>query len=339
MSGHWGVSSSIVQELGIEPDSLEWLADVRGLERSVPREALRNYRYRWHAKRRGRPRLIESPKPRLKEIQRVLLRRVFDRIPPHPAAHGFRRHRSIRTATGAHVRKHTVLRVDLRDFFGSIRGSTVRRLFLSLGYDPPIAGFLTGFCTNRVPVSVFHDYPLREDPRARREAEARYRRVHLPQGAPCSPAIANLCAYWLDVRLSSLADSLRVAYTRYGDDMLFSGDASFGRIVRRFHVSVGAIALEQGFVVETRKTRIQRQGGRQEALGVVLNERPNVRRADFDRLKATLHNCRKHGPESQNRDAHPDFRASLLGRVAHVERLHPERGHRLREMFDRIEWA
>jgi hypothetical protein len=70
----------------------------------------------------------------------------------------------------------------------------------------------------------------------------------------------------------------------------------------------------------------------------VVNERPNLTRTDYDRLKATLHNCVKHGPAAQNRDGHADFRAHLAGRVAYAAWLNPARGRRLRELFERIAW-
>jgi len=72
--------------------------------------------------------------------------------------------------------------------------------------------------------------------------------------------------------------------------------------------------------------------------GIVVNERPNATRREFDRLKATLHNCAEHGAASQNRAGHPDFRAHLLGRIGWVGSLNPERGARLRGEFDRIRW-
>jgi hypothetical protein len=71
----------------------------------------------------------------------------------------------------------------------------------------------------------------------------------------------------------------------------------------------------------------------------VVNDRPNVSRADFDRLKATLHNSVVVGPTSQNRDGHPDFRAHLLGRVAWVEAVNPAKGARLRRIYERIDWG
>lgn len=87
-----------------------------------------------------------------------------------------------------------------------------------------------------------------------------------------------------------------------------------------------------------RKTRIMRQGVRQHLAGVVTNEGVNVVRADFDRLKAILTNCVHHGPASQNRENHPAFRMHLEGRVAFVEMVNPQKGARLRRIFDRIQW-
>jgi hypothetical protein len=81
-----------------------------------------------------------------------------------------------------------------------------------------------------------------------------------------------------------------------------------------------------------------RQAVCQQLAGIVVNERPNIRRAVYDELKAILTNCLRHGPEVQNRSAHPDFRNHLLGRIAHVRMIHPERGAKLLEMFERIVW-
>ena len=80
-----------------------------------------------------------------------------------------------------------------------------------------------------------------------------YRRPHLPQGAPTSPALANLCAFRLDRRLSGLAEAAGARYTRYADDLAFSGDVPFGRMAERFSVQVAAIVAEEGFSVAARK--------------------------------------------------------------------------------------
>ena len=97
------------------------------------------------------------------------------------------------------------------------------------------------------------------------------------------------------------------------------------------------ILREEGFAVHHRKTRM-RQAVRQHLAGLVTNQRLNVRREDFDLLKAILTNCARHGPASQNREAHPHFREHLVGRLGFIESVHPEKGRRLRAIFDKITW-
>jgi hypothetical protein len=176
------------------------------------------------------------------------------------------------------------------------------------------------------------------DPSAIFEAGNLYAWRHLPQGAPSSPALANLCFYRTDCRLSGLAKGAGAIYTRYADDLAFSGDDDFGRSVDRFAARVAAIVMEEGFHVNYRKTRVMRQGVRQHLAGLVTNRRVNVMRADFDRLKATLTNCARHGAVSQNREGHAEFRAHLEGRVSFVEMINPAKGARLRRIFGEVRW-
>jgi retron-type reverse transcriptase len=162
---------------------------------------------------------------------------------------------------------------------------------------------------------------------------------HLPQGAPTSPALSNLCALHLDLRLAALVDTLGGTYTRYADDLALSGGEELRRRVEKVGLHVAAIAREEGFKVNHRKTRAMHRSDRQVLTGIVVNEKPNVRRDEFDRLKAILTNCVRTDPVSQNRSGHPDFQAHLSGRVQHVKSLNPERGARLEALFERIAWA
>jgi hypothetical protein len=289
---------------------------------------LRHYIYRWQRGRSGKPRLLESPKARLKAIQRRLLRELLDRVPPHDTVHGYRRGRSVVSYVTPHAGRRIILHMDLRDFFPSVTASRVHALFRRAGYPVAVARLLTGLCTNATPPDV-----LREGGGA-----ARFRSPHLPQGAPTSPALANLCAYRLDCRLSGLARALGADYTRYADDLVFSGDERVERSARRLHVMVCRLALEEGFEVHTRKTQFLRRGVRQRVAGVVVNVRPNIDRREYDRLKAILCNCVRHGPASQNRDGIADFRAHLWGRVGYTTMVNPRRGRRLRELFERVRW-
>lgn len=326
--------------LGISAGELEWFADMRRLNARVGRgdERVSHYHYCVLRKRVGSIRLIESPKSRIKELQRVILRELLEKAPSHPAAHGFLKGRSIKTFAAPHVGKRVVLRMDLRDFFPSISGPRVQAFFRTAGYPDAVADLLGGICTNAAPRRMWASLGKGLVPLEMAEARALYAWPHLPQGAATSPALANLCAYRVDCRLSELAEAAGATYTRYADDLAFSGGKNFERCVERFAPRVAAILLEEGFRVHHRKTRVMRQGVRQHLAGLVTNQSINVVRADFDRLKAILTNCVRHGAESQNREGHPAFRMHLDGRVGFVEMVNPAKGIRLRRIFEQIRW-
>ncbi len=284
-------------------------------------------------------RLLEIPKVRLKRIQRTILRDILAHVPPHPAAHAFRPGGSILANAAPHCGRAVVLKFDLADFFPSIPYARVHAVFRSLGYPPEVASVLAGLCTTRMPWSAWNQRPQTVEGWVGRNRWDRYGVRHLPQGAPTSPALANLCAYHLDCRLAGLAQSLGATYTRYADDLTFSGGPDLRQAAGRVRRLVAAIAAAEGFAVNEPKTRVVGRGGRQTVTGVVVNAKPNVRRAEFDTLKAILTNCVRHGPASQNRENHPDFRAHILGRISHVALLNPDRGARLRAIFSRIDWS
>jgi hypothetical protein len=328
--------------LELSPSELGWLADLKGLGSKRPQARLEHYHYRVLAKATGSIRLIETPKPRLKHLQRQILIAILDRIPSHPAAHGFVKGRSIQTFAAPHVGQRVVLRMDLENFFPTFPGARVQSFFRTCGYPEPVADLLGGIATNSVPRTAWHEVIKQPgfalDPQELWHVREMYARPHLPQGVPTSPSLANLCSYRLDYRLSGLAQSAGAAYTRYADDLAFSGGERFERSVARFATQVAVIFMEEGFTVHYRKTRIMRQSVRQHLAGLVTNQRLNVRRSDFDLLKATLTNCVRHDPRTQNREAHPNFREHLAGRIGFIESINLEKGRRLRAIFDKIEW-
>jgi len=324
--------------LGLTVSELLWFADLKGLGYRQKSKKLHHYRYRVLPKPSGEIRLIEAPKPRLKELQRRILSGILSRIPPHPAAHGFIQGRSFKTFTAPHAGQHVILRMDLRHFFPSFRAARIQTVFRTIGYPEPVADLLGGVCTNCAPRETWARYGNLGDYDCRFQARILYCRPHLPQGSPTSPALANLCSYRVDCRLAGLARSVGAQFTRYADDLAFSGNEDFGRHIERFSTHVAAILLEEGFDVHCRKTRIMRQGVRQHLAGVVLNRHLNIMRPDFDRLKATLTNCVRHGPAGQNREAAGNFRSHLQGRLAFVEMINPSKGKRLRAIFEQIQW-
>ncbi len=311
--------------LRMHPDDLGWL---------ISRSRTEHYRHSWQEKpKSGRFRLIESPKVRLKFTQRQVLRKILHAIPPHDAAQGFRTGCTILDFVRPHTGRDIVIRFDLEDFFPSVTAARIVKIFLTAGYPETVARALARLTTHAAPQQVLDERSL---------AWSEQRRLatpHLPQGAPTSPALANLSAFRLDCRLAGLAKAAGADYTRYADDLLFSGGEDFARQARRFEAAVGAIVIEEGFRLNHHKTRVLRQGQRQHAAGLVLNEKLNIDRREFDRLKAILTNCVRHGPVSQNRKNHPDFAAHLIGKLAWVRFIHPGKEAKLRAIFERINWS
>jgi RNA-directed DNA polymerase len=319
--------------LEVDLSLLERLADRKGLGRIVRDEPLRNYRYRWFPKKSGGCRLLEVPKPRLRAAQRKVLHGILDHIPPHALAHGFAPGRNLLGFVRPHCGRALLLRLDLESFFSSVTSGRVFGIFRTAGYSEEVARTLTAICTNRTPAAFLAAAP----PELARSPEERWRTLkkleapHLPQGAPTSPALANLTAYRMDVRLAAAAADAGALYTRYADDLAFSFDEEAARRASRFHLLAAGIALDEGFSLQFRKTRFVRRGTAQRLGGLTINEHPNVPRREVDLLRATLHRAAREGPAGFDR-------AQLRGRIAWVAQANPSRSKKLRALFDQIAW-
>jgi hypothetical protein len=290
-------------------------------------------------------------------LQRQVLHGILDRIPPHVCAHGFTRWRSALTGARLHTGAETVIGLDLESFFSAVSAGRVYGIFRTAGYPEPVAHLLAGLCTTTTPAGVRSAAPPAAPPRrgapadvglpqrASPEAVARRRRMlaalalpHLPQGSPTSPALANLAAFALDRRLSGLAARFGATYTRYADDLTLSGDRMLLRRAGRIIGIVEAVAADEGFRVNDAKTRVRTRAQRQLVTGLVVNERHNVTRPDYDRLRAVLHDAATNGPAAANRSGPPDFRAHLLGLIAWVAATNPARAEKLHTAYAAITW-
>ena len=327
----------LAEWVGLSLDQLDGLAGVRQGHSRTVEPTLQHYRYGFIDKSGGKSRLIEAPKPRLKAIQRQILREILAPVPVHPCAKGFVAGRSCMSGAQVHASEAVVATFDLAQFFPSISLARIHGIFRCFGYPWIVSRRLAGLCTTTTPPGIFRRIP--EVRRPDTHEQALFRVPHLPQGAPTSPALANLPAYKVDLRLHGLARAAGANYTRYADDLAFSGDAGFADALDRFGISIERILKEEGFALNPTKTRIMSRGQRQRVTGIVVNEHCNVGRAEFDALKAILFNSARSGPAGQNRAGAPDFRAHLAGRVSWVEQVNPARGAKLRQLFDQIEWA
>jgi RNA-directed DNA polymerase len=331
-------AADLAAMLDLHMGELHWLGDRRGLERRVGDTRLQNYRYRWLPRVGAPPRLIEQPKHLLKETQRRLLHQILELIPPHDAAHGFRRGHSAITHARRHTGQEVVLRFDLEDFFASVAAGRVYGIFRTAGYPEEVASVLTGLVTNVAPAAAWEHAPGGGDLTARHRLGRRLATPHLPQGAPTSPVLANLCAHRLDCRLAGLADAESAHYSRYADDIVFSGGRRLHAHAAGVRRMVEEIVRAEGFRLNPHKSQLMSRAGRQRICGIVVNDRPNAPRRDYDRLRALLHDAELHGPAAANRAGVPDLRAHLLGRISWVEALNPARGPALRRRLARIDW-
>lgn len=328
--------------LGLLPGELDWFSNA--WNKTAATAQLDHYHYHWLAKPSGGARLIEAPKERLRAIQRRILHGLLDRVPVHTAATGCVKGCSVIDNARRHCAAPLLLKMDLRDFFVSIPARRVHALFRSLGYPTATARCLTGLTTHATPAALLRQvpqaaYPSPEERHRRRQWARQFAERHLPQGAPTSPTLANLCAYRLDLRLTAAAGASQAQYSRYVDDLAFScadGDPAHGR---RLLNMLQDIILEEGFTPNWRKTRLTPSSTAQRLTGLLVNTHPNLPRREYDRLKAILTNCRRRGPESQNRDGRPDFRAHLQGRVAWFRQVNAGRGEKLQALFERIDWT
>ncbi|MBW4817745.1 MULTISPECIES: reverse transcriptase family protein [Rhodococcus] len=323
----YNTSADLARSLDLTISELEWFSDRGEWLRTKPLQ-LRHYRPMQISKKAG-ARLLEIPKPRLREIQRKILRRILDQVPAHDAAHGFVRGRSPLTFAAPHAQSEIVIGVDLMQFFPSITGNRVHAVFAALGYPPAVAGVLTGLCTVATPADTLRGLPYAQ--------ASQLRTAHLPQGAPTSPALANLVARTFDIRSSALAQANWLAYTRYADDLAFSGIeiADVGTLLW----TINQIAQDEGFDVHPRKIKVMRPHRRQHLTGLVINDQPSYPRDDYDRLRALLHNAANTSAQEQNRAGVEHFRAHIYGRIAHIGETSTTRRRTLLRLADRVDWG
>src|SRR5262249_53916269 len=144
---------------------------------------------------------------------------------------------------------------------------------------------------------------------------------------------SNQVARRLDKRLAGLGKKMGLTYTRYADDLTFSGNDELKGKVGYLMARVRHIAEAEGFAVNEKKSRVLRRNAAQTVTGIVVNDKPGVSRKEIRRLRAILHRARWEGLEAQNRAKRPNFRSWLEGKIAYVSMVRPEVGKRLRDQL------
>jgi RNA-directed DNA polymerase len=178
-------------------------------------------------KRKGGLRQIDKPYPSLSLVQNWIKKNILDLQEAHFSAAAYVKGKSIMDNAKIHLNNECILKIDLKDFFTTIKLQRVIYLFLSCGYPRHIALYLALLCTKN---------------------------KYLPQGASTSPVISNLVCRKLDNRLLKLCESWKFTYSRYADDITVSGK----HIPLNFQNIVYSIVEEEGFVLNLEKTKLIR---------------------------------------------------------------------------------
>src|SRR3989344_910891 len=259
-------------------------------------------------KKDGTPRPIRAPKEKLKIIQRVILDNLLSCIKLPPCCYGFSKGKSIIENAKAHLRGDYLLNLDIKDFFPSVHYTKVEKIFLGMGLDRDFTNILCNLTT--------HEYKL-------------------PQGAPTSPKLASVVLHNLDYRLLKLAQSNHLTYTRYFDDISFSGNK---RIIT-LEKDILRIIREEGYSVHTSKDKkkLFAKNETKEINGILLKDKKSSLK-NIDELFSYVENINRHGLSRLITDNPEKERQSIAGKISFLRQIDPERSHKLKVLYDFIEW-
>lgn len=274
------IIGDIAEIVGVQPDTLEKV--ISSKEQLYRRFSIRS----GGSKRRW----IDAPKHPLKRIQRALLDDLLYRYEPSKVAHGFFPGRSILTNAAVHVRQAWVMSFDVTDFFPSTSEESVHDVLCSV--DPSRSrdfwGVVSGLCTLR---------------------------GILPQGAPTSPHLANLVCLKLDEVILRIAANYGLNYTRYADDLTFSGQTRPEALVGEVRQTLAAF----GYRLSEKKTKVMGRHQRQLVTGLVVNEKVALPRELKRQLRAIVHDAQLNGIENAcHRSGLVDTEEQLRGYLALV---------------------
>lgn len=257
-----------------------------------------NYFYRDFevAKKNGSKRLISEPLPSLKEIQMWILRNILYKVPISAFAKAYRPTVSLMENLRFHKSQPKVFTLDLENFFPSIRVEAVENEFLELGYSRIISKLLSRLCT---------------------------RDGSLPQGAPTSPYLSNLVFKVADAAIAAYCKEHKIRYTRYADDMSFSGDFDENKLLQ----IVTEIIEKMGLRINAKKTKLMTPDMRQTVTGVVVNQKPQVIFHERNQLRQALYYIQKFGFEEHREYKEinqKNYLEHLLGKINFVLQINPK---------------
>lgn len=280
--------STLEKELGFSAKTLY----------AVSNDLAKHYRKAELSKPGGGVRRLTVPDDLLKSIQRSIAENLLIHASISPYATAYRYGGSTAKNASCHIGRKMVLKLDIKNFFDSILYSQVKDMvFPEDIYSEPLRVLLTMLC---------------------------YYKDFLPQGAPSSPAITNIIMADFDFAVGAWCASRNIHYTRYCDDMSFSGDFDAGEVID----FVSAQLKKKGLFLNPAKTKLQKSHCRQCITGIVVNKKSGIPVEYRRRLRQELYYCKKFGVQSHLlrsgiEDDAEKYLLRLLGRVSHVLSISP----------------
>lgn len=283
---------------------LSWMLGIRrAFLEDLASNAVRHY-HPFRLERTGRkPRWIDHPDRPLRGAQRKIYTNLLRAINLPEYLHGGVKGRSPLTNARFHLGKRLVLRIDLKDFFPSVTDRQVYFIWRDLlRCSPQVASLLTALTT--------------------------YHR-HLPQGAPTSSSLANLVLLDVDSRIHAAAAQAGCSYSRYVDDLVFSGDRPQDLIKATI-----LTLRDSGFRVSRHKLSLMPAYSLQEVTGLAVNSRqdPSVPRQRRDQIRASIHQL-----AGRPRDGNFDrMVSSIHGRISNIASVNPEGARTLLQRLEDV---
>jgi RNA-directed DNA polymerase len=247
-------------------------------------------------KKNGQKRSISEPLPSLKEIQIWILKNILYQIPVSPFAKAYRPKISLIENLRFHKNQPKILTLDLENFFPSISIDSIENIFLELGYSKNISNLLSLLCTKD---------------------------GTLPQGAPTSPYLSNLMFKNADAIISDYCIQRKIRYTRYADDLSFSGDFDEKKLLDKITETVEKLGLK----LNNKKTKLMTPGNRQTVTGIVVNEKPQVVFHKRNKLRQAMYYIKKFGIDEHRvykEINQANFLEHLLGKINFILQINPK---------------
>ncbi len=212
-------------------------------------------------KKSGGLRTICQPSKKLKGLQSWILVNILNKLKVSGSCKGFEKGTSTVDNALPHKDANAILTLDLKDFFPTVKRNQIYSIFNSVGYNKTIATILTNICTFK---------------------------GALPQGSPCSPKLANLSTWTLDLRIQGYVGKRGINYTRYADDLSFSG-LSPVKVVKIIPM-IKKIIENEKFEINHSKTRIAGSSRAKTVTGLIIADSGiGIGKNKYKDLRAKIH--------------------------------------------------